>query len=307
MKIINDPTLPLEVPTAATIGNFDGVHIGHKEIIQHTIETARKKALGSCVITFYPHPQTVLRNIDVPLLFPIRERYKLLEREEIEHLVRFTFTKEIASMSARDFISRILVDTLNIKHLTIGPDFAFGKNREGDFNLLKTVGKELGFETEVVGPARVDGEVVSSSSIRKLIKDGDMRKAVLFLGKNYYVGGNVVEGEKRGRIIGFPTANLDTDWDLLPKQGVYATYANIGDKKHKSITNIGYRPTFQKNELLIETHIFEFSDDIYNQSINVEFVERIRDEKRFESADALVVQITKDVQCVKEILSTDGG
>ena len=303
MKVIFDPEEPIENSTSATIGNFDGVHLGHKKILSAIKEEAREQGLSSCVITFHPHPQKVLQNIDIPLLFPIRERLRLLEQEGIDVVACYTFTKEIAMISAEDFVKDILVGKLNLKHLIVGPDFAFGRKRQGNLELLNKMGKEYGFDTEVVETAFVDGEIVSSTSIRSLVREGNAKKASKLLGYNFYIEGQVKEGERRGREIGFPTANIETDWDILPKIGVYATWANVEGKKHQSITNIGYRPTFGNNRLLIETHIFGFKDDIYRKRIKIEFVDRVRDERKFDSPEALVEQITKDVERVKEILT----
>jgi len=303
MKVIFDPQEPIDDHTSATIGNFDGVHMGHKKIISSIKETAERKGLSTCVITFHPHPQKVLKNIDVPLLVPIRERLKLLEKEGVDYTACYTFTEEISRISARDFIKNILVGKLNVRHLIVGPDFSFGNKREGNAELLEEMGKKLHFETGVLEPYVIDGEVVSSSAIREMLQRGDIRKAARFLGYDFYIDGLVTEGEKRGRKIGFPTINLDTDWDILPKVGVYATRAYVDDDRFDSITNIGFRPTFGENKLLIETHLFDFNFDIYGKRVRVEFVERIRNEERFESVDALVAQIKKDVEQVKGVLS----
>jgi len=305
MKVIFDPEEPIQNSTSATIGNFDGVHIGHKKILSAVKQEAKQQGLSSCVITFHPHPQKVLQNIDIPLLVPIRERLKLLEDQGIDVVACYTFTKEIAKISAQDFVTDILVGKLNLKHLIVGPDFSFGRKREGNLSLLNKMGAEYGFDTEVVETALYEGEIVSSTSIRNLVREGNLLKARNFLGYNFYIEGQVKEGERRGRQIGFPTANLDTDWDILPKVGVYATLANVDGTKHQSITNIGYRPTFGHNGLLIETHIFDFDEDIYKKRIKVEFVDRVRDEQKFNGPEALVEQIKRDVERVKEILSSN--
>ncbi|MEK6224437.1 MAG: bifunctional riboflavin kinase/FAD synthetase [Thermodesulfobacteriales bacterium] len=305
MKVIFDPEEPIQNSTSATIGNFDGVHIGHKKILSAVKQEAKQQGLSSCVITFHPHPQKVLQNIDIPLLVPIRERLKLLEDQGIDVVACYTFTKEIAKISAQDFVTDILVGKLNLKHLIVGPDFSFGREREGNLSLLNKMGAEYGFDTEVVETALYEGEIVSSTSIRNLVREGNLLKARNFLGYNFYIEGQVKEGERRGRQIGFPTANLDTDWDILPKVGVYATLANVDGTKHQSITNIGYRPTFGHNELLIETHIFDFDEEIYKKRIKVEFVDRVRDEQKFNGPEALVEQIKRDVERVKKILSSN--
>lgn len=303
MKVIFDPEEPIENSTSATIGNFDGVHVGHKKIIAAVKEEAKQKGLSSCVITFHPHPQKVLQNIDIPLLVPIRERLKLLEKEGVDVVACYTFTKDIAKIPAKDFVTDILIGKLNLKHLIVGPGFSFGRKREGNLDLLDKMGKEYDFDTEVVETALIDGEIVSSTAIRNLVKEGNMTKAGKFLGYNFYIEGQVKEGERRGRQIGFPTANLDTDWDILPKVGVYATLAHVDGIVLNSITNVGYRPTFGNNELVIETHIFNFNEDIYKKRIEVEFVDRVRDEQKFNGPQALVEQIKKDVDRVNVILS----
>jgi len=303
MKVIFDPEEPIENSTSATIGNFDGVHVGHKKIIGAVKKEAEQKGLSSCVITFHPHPQKVLQNIDVPLLVPIRERLKLLESEGVDVVACYTFTKDIAKISAKDFVTDILVGKLNLKHLIVGPDFSFGRKREGNLDLLIKMGKEYDFDTEVVETALIDGEIVSSTSIRNLLREGKMVKAGKFLGYNFYIEGQVKEGERRGRRIGFPTANLDTDWDILPKIGVYATLAHVDDRILNSITNVGYRPTFGNHELLVETHIFDFNEDIYKKRIKVEFVDRVRDEQKFNGPEDLVEQIKRDIERVKTIFS----
>ncbi|MEE8043710.1 MAG: bifunctional riboflavin kinase/FAD synthetase [Thermodesulfobacteriota bacterium] len=303
MKVIFDPEEPIENSTSATIGNFDGVHVGHKKIIAAVKEEAKQKGLSSCVITFHPHPQKVLQNIDIPLLVPIRERLKLLEKEGVDVVACYTFTKDIAKIPAKDFVTDILIGKLNLKHLIVGPGFSFGRKREGNLDLLDKMGKEYDFDTEVVETALIDGEIVSSTAIRNLVREGNMTKAGKFLGYNFYIEGQVKEGERRGRQIGFPTANLDTDWDILPKVGVYATLAHVDGIVLNSITNVGYRPTFGNNELVIETHIFNFNEDIYKKRIEVEFVDRVRDEQKFNGPQALVEQIKKDVDRVNVILS----
>ena len=219
MKVIFDPEEPIENSTSATIGNFDGVHVGHKKIISAVKEEAQQLGISSCVITFHPHPQKILQNIDIPLLVPIRERLKLLEKEGVDVVACYTFTKDIAKIPAKDFVTDILIGKLNLKHLIVGPDFSFGRKREGNLDLLNKMGREYGFDTKVVETALIEGEIVSSTSIRNLLREGNVVKAGKFLGYNFYIEGQVKEGEKRGRQIGFPTANLDTDWDILPKVG----------------------------------------------------------------------------------------
>lgn len=301
MKVIFNPEEPLEFPTSVTIGIFDGVHVGHKKIIGLLKNEAREKGLHSCVVTFHPHPQKVLRKTAMPLIVPLRERLKLLEKEGVDITVCFNFTKEFAQISAKDFVRDTLVRKLRVRTIFVGPDFFFGRKREGNIDLLESLGRTHGFETKIVEPVSLDNEPVSSTVIRDLIENGKVEKAGRFLGRNFFIEGRIKEGEKRGRVLGFPTANLDTDWELLPKRGVYVTWAYIDETSFKSITNVGIRPTFDANQLLIETHLLDFSGDIYGKTMRLEFLERLRDERRFESIDALVAEIRKDVEKAKEI------
>jgi riboflavin kinase/FMN adenylyltransferase len=305
MKLIFDPQEPIDSSTSATIGIFDGVHIGHKKIINLVREEAKKKGLSSCVVTFHPHPQKVLRGSDIPLIVPLRERLKLLEKEGLDIAVCYNFTKDFAQISAKDFIREMLVKKLNIKSIFVGPDFFFGRKREGTPELLETMGRTYNFETKIIQPISSDDEVISSTVIRKLIEDGMVKKAASFLGYYFYIAGKVKQGERRGRLLGFPTANLDTDWELLPKKGVYVTWTHLDEGKLRSITNVGVRPTFEASQLLIETHIFDFGGDIYGKSMRIEFVERLRDEKRFENVDALIAEISRDIERAKEIFSAE--
>jgi riboflavin kinase/FMN adenylyltransferase len=303
MRVIFDPEEPIGLSTCATIGIFDGVHLGHKQIISLLRKEAKEKGLSSCVITFHPHPQKVLRDIQIPLIVPLKERLRLLEKEGIDVAVCYSFTKDFAEISSRDFVRDILVKKLGIKTIFVGPDFLFGRKREGNIELLENMGRTYDFETKIVEPVYLDDEIVSSTSIRKFIEDGMVKKAARFLGDYFFIEGRIKEGEKRGRKLGFPTANLDTDWELFPKRGVYVTLANLDEERFRSITNVGIRPTFEANQLLIETHIFDFNGDIYGKSMRIEFIDRLRDERRFESIDALVAQISRDVVRAKEVFS----
>ncbi|MGH7909426.1 MAG: bifunctional riboflavin kinase/FAD synthetase [Thermodesulfobacteriota bacterium] len=303
MKVIFDPEVPFKFSTSSTIGIFDGVHIGHRRIIGLLRKEAREKGISSCVITFHPHPQKVLRGIDIPLIVPLKERLRLLEKEGVDLTVCYSFTKEFASVQAEDFVRDMLVGRLGIRTIFVGPDFFFGRNREGNINLLEAMGKTHNFEIRRVEPALLDGEVISSTTIRKLIEEGMVRKAARFLGYSFSIEGTVKEGERRGRKLGFPTANIDTDWEMLPKRGVYVTWAHLGGERFESITNVGVRPTFSDDRLIVETHIIDFKDDVYGKPIRIEFVDRLRDERRFESIDALVEQISRDVKRTKEIFS----
>lgn len=302
MKIIIDPEQPLDFHTSAGIGNFDGIHLGHKKIIEAAKRRSRENSTRSCVITFNPHPQKVLGRKDLSLIFPLERRFEMLEATGIDAVVCLNFTRELSKVSAENFIKDILLDRLKIKDIVVGPGFSFGHRRKGNVDLLRSMGETHGFNTVVADVARVDDQVVSSSAIRKLVRDGEISEANRFFGYDYYIEGVVVEGERRGRKLGFPTVNLDTEWEILPRPGVYATYVRLPDGFHESITNIGVRPTFEESMLTVETHLFDFNNDLYGKKVGVSFVERLRDEKRFASVDELVAQIEHDVAAVRGIL-----
>ena len=303
MKVIFDPKEKIKESTSATIGIFDGVHLGHKSIISLMRRNAARNGCSTCVVTFFPHPQKVLRGIDMPLIVPLKERFRLLEKEGVDIAVCFTFTKAFSKISAKDFVKNYLVEKLNIKTIFVGPDLFFGRNREGNVELLKSMGKSFDFETRTVRPVYFGDELISSTAIREFIEDGNVKKAANFLGDCFSVEGNVKEGERRGRELGFPTANLGTEWELLPKNGVYITWAEMSEKRFQSITNVGTRPTFGKNQLLVETHIIDFKGDIYGKTIRVSFIERLRDEKRFANVESLVSQISTDVENAKRVFA----
>ena len=303
MEVIVDPQKPVDFSTSAAIGNFDGVHLGHREIINLINDIANQKSTKSCLLTFEPHPQKVLAGRDVSLIVPVNEKLSLLEQAGVDYAVSLRFTKELSQLSAEEFVQDVLIKTLRIKDIVVGPDFMFGKNRSGNADMLKEMGKKCGFETHIINPRKLGDEVISSSMIRQNIVEGNILKLNDLLGYKYFLNGIIVEGEKRGREIGFPTANLDTQWELLPKPGVYATISWLGGSRYKSITNIGFRPTFGKNKLLIETHLFDFSDTVYGEEIRVEFYQRLRDEKKFEGVEDLIAQIKLDIEEVKNILT----
>lgn len=303
MEVIVDPQKPVDFSTSAAIGNFDGVHLGHREIINLINDIAIQKSTKSCLLTFEPHPQKVLAGRDVYLIVPVNEKLSLLEQAGVDYAVSLRFTKELSQLSAEEFVQDVLIKTLRIKDIVVGPDFMFGNNRSGNADMLKEMGKKYGFETHVINPRKLGDEVISSSMIRQNIVEGNILKSNDLLGYKYFIKGIIVEGEKRGREIGFPTANLDTKWELLPKPGVYATISWLRGSSYNSITNIGFRPTFGENKLLIETHLFDFSDSVYGEEIRVEFYQRLRDEKKFEGVEDLVARIKLDIEEVKNILT----
>jgi len=303
MEVIVDPQNPLGFSTSAAIGNFDGVHLGHKKIFKLIKNIAEQKSTKSCILTFYPHPQKVLARKDVSLIMPIDEKFKLLKEAGIDCVISIKFTKELSHLSAEEFVKDVLINKINIRDIVVGPNFMFGKNRSGNAELLKEMGNKYGFETHVISPIKLDDDVISSSTIRKKISEGNILDLNNYLGYKYFLKGIIVEGEKRGRKIGFPTANINTKWELIPKPGVYATISGVKGSLYTSITNIGFRPTFGENKLLIETHLFDFSDSVYGEEIKVEFYQRLRDEKKFDSVQELIAQIKTDIKDVKNILT----
>ncbi|HSG30747.1 MAG TPA: bifunctional riboflavin kinase/FAD synthetase [Thermodesulfobacteriota bacterium] len=300
MQLLIDPKENIGKSVCATIGIFDGVHLGHKSIIDQVKKEARAKGLSSCVITFDPHPQEVLTGQKLPFITPFEKRVKLFEKEDIDIAVCFTFDKEFSKITAEQFIRDTLVNVLNLKEIFIGHDFVFGSKRGGNYELLKKMGNELGFKATIIDPVTNGSNVISSTAIRNLILEGHISKANKYLGRNFSLEGTVTEGEKRGRLLGFPTANLKTDWELLPKPGVYITLTHLGKNTHRSITNIGFRPTFGKNSLLIESHIFNFSSEIYGDEIRIEFLSRLRDEKKFGGLEELKQAISQDVKTANQ-------
>jgi riboflavin kinase/FMN adenylyltransferase len=292
------------VNAVVTIGNFDGVHLGHREIFRRVREAAREVGGVSVVITFVPHPLKLLPSRkQLRLITPYAEKEGLIAASGIDYLIVVPFTEEFAAIAAADFVSRILVDRIGMKRLVIGYDYAFGRNREGNVDLLSKLGAELGFDLEVLAPIGSGETVYSSTRIRELIGGGDVEGVVAFLGRHFSLDGTVVHGHHRGKGLGFPTANLATDNELIPKHGVYAVKVRIADTLYDGACNIGSNPTFGDTATSIEVFIFDFAGDLYDCRMRLFFVARIRDERKFPDADALQQAIRSDVQRCREILS----
>jgi len=291
-------------PTLLTIGVFDGVHRGHLHLLGHLVARAREKGCPAGVVTFRTHPEKVLGRRDtIPWITTLRERTRLLKTAGVDVVVPVTFTRDVANLTAREFVL-LLQKHLNMSGLVLGPDFALGRHRLGDPDYLRKIGEELDFRVEVVRPARLEGEVISSSAIRKLLADGDIYKVGEMLGRRFSLEGRVVQGAKRGRTLGFPTANISMQPEqAMPKDGIYATIARRGRQKMNSVTNIGVRPTFDGLKRLVETYILDFEGDLYGKRLFIQLVARLRDEMRFSSAEELKKQMAKDVQTAKEVLN----
>lgn len=287
-----------------TIGNFDGVHRGHQQLFQIVKERARALQGQAVVITFDPHPIKIMQpDRQLPLLTTTEQKLRLLAALDLDVVVVHPFTREFGALPARDFVQHYLVDRLGVAEVVIGHDYRFGRRREGDIALLQRLGQEKGFQVRVVDAIQIDQTVVSSTLIRQLIKKGDVARARVFLGRPYEVTGEVIHGYGRGsRLLGYPTANLKVDNELLPATGIYAVWVGWAGRSYEGVANIGVCPTFGNQEVTLEVHILDFQQDIYGERLAVEFVARLREERRFADVAALVAQIERDVAAARQVL-----
>lgn len=289
--------------TILTIGVFDGVHLGHQRLLTHLRDEASHSNRLSGVITFKSHPEVVLGGENRLLwLNDLETRINLIRNLGIDIVVALPFSSELARLSASRFI-QLLKEHLRMRGLIVGPDFALGRNREGDADKLWILGREMDFSVEVIPVVVMDGIVVSSSTIRQALAVGDMKKVEKMIGRFFSLGGLVVSGDRRGRSLGFPTANLDIEADqALPSDGVYATISHIDDNSLPSVTNIGVRPTFGGKKRLVETYILDFQDDLLGHKLIIDLVDKLREEERFDTVEELKVQMAKDVERARQIL-----
>ena len=292
--------------SCVTIGNFDGVHVGHQRLMARTCAKAKKRGLVSVVVTFDPHPMTVLMGQKAPpFLTSTRQRLALIEQQGPNVTLVLEFTKAMAGLEPEEFVRRYLVEGLNLRELVIGYDYAMGKGRRGNYELLSQMGRGLGFGVERLDPVIVGGAVVSSTRIRDLVLSGNVWDARPLLGRFFEVEGVVVDGMKRGAaMLGFPTANLKPEGTLLPKPGVYAVWVILDGEPLQAVANVGYNPTFGDTGLTLEAHIMDFNRSIYGQNLGIQFVQRLRSERKFESLDALKARIGDDVRLGRIILGT---
>ncbi|HYB91800.1 MAG TPA: bifunctional riboflavin kinase/FAD synthetase [Candidatus Binataceae bacterium] len=306
MKIIRDlDAFQRHSYPVVTLGNFDGVHQGHRAILKCAIDRARAAAGASYALTFDPAPAKLLAPDRAPrLLLSTEDKLELLGSSGIDGVILVNFTLELSQIPARTFVRDYLLGKIGAREVVVGHSMNFGHNREGNAALMVQLGREMGFETTVVGPVKIGGIEVSSTKVRELVAAGDMRGAADLLGRYHFLRGEVVHGRGRGRRIGFPTANLESETECVPPDGVYAARVVLPDGAYGSIANIGMRPTFAETARTIEAHIFDFNRDIYGQRIKIEMVERIRLERKFESAEALRHQIALDLNRAREILAT---
>ena len=290
--------------TVLTIGVFDGVHQGHCHLLRRLVQRSGPHRTPG-VITFTNHPATVLRpDFQVSYINTPQQKVKLLEAQGMGLVVPLEFTAELSRISAREFTTA-LVEILNMRGLIAGPDFALGQNRQGDAQVLKTLGDELGFWVETVEPLTLDGALVRSRRVRKAIRLGDVAAAGILLGRDFSLTGTVVVGNRQGRELGFPTANLDVNPEMMiPGDGIYATWAILEGERYLSAASIGIRPTFGLRERVIEVHLLDFNQDIYGAELGVEFVEKLRDQETFATVEALVEQIGQDVEAARRTLES---
>ncbi len=297
----------INVPNpVVTVGTFDGVHIGHQMIIKKMREIAESIRGETVLVTFDPHPRLVIHPDSKNLKFinTTKRKLELIEKAGIQHLIIIKFTKEFAKKKSKEFIKNIVVDKIHTKKLIIGYDHHFGRNRMGDFNILYDLGKEYGFDVERISAQSVNNINVSSTKIRKALNEGKVHIANQLLGYEYSITGKVIKGQKIGRKIGFPTANIELDdkYKLITANGVYACQIEWEGKMYKGMGNIGTRPTVNHSDLTIEVHIFDFNKEIYDECITIYFVDRLRDEKKFKNLEALRQQLLKDRNSVKKLL-----
>ncbi len=287
-----------------TIGNFDGVHLGHQTIFKMIVKRAREKNGTSIVFTFQPHPLRVISPEKAPRqLTTFQDKVELIRTFGIDYLICVNFTKEFSGIEAEDFVKDILVDIIGVKEIFIGSNYLFGKGRKGSPELLKRMGKEYGFKVMIVQELKINGMTISSSKIRSLISKGKVEEASAFLGRPYSVDGTVIKGTKRGKsLLHIPTANLATSSELLPGDGVYAVTVNLEGKTYRGAANIGYNPTFKEKRFSFEVHLLDFDRNILGKNLRINFIKRLRNEIRFKGIQELAHQMKKDIEAARVIL-----
>jgi riboflavin kinase/FMN adenylyltransferase len=287
-----------------TIGNFDGVHLGHRHIFQKLVHEAHEAKRKALLVTFVPHPKMVMHPERRPfyLLTTLEEKIKLLETLSLDAVILIPFTLQYAATTATEFIMDFLWKNLQARKIFIGNDYRFGKGKIGNKDLLAAYGKKLGFDVTVINAYSIGNIVISSTRIRETILEGDVKQAALLLGRPYNVSGVVIEGKRRGVAMGFPTANIKPNKELLPKRGVYAAAVNLEGNRLQAVLNIGLNPTFGDVDLSLEVHLMDFSSDIYGKQMEVQFIDRIREEQTFPGPEELALQIKKDTDTARAIL-----
>jgi riboflavin kinase/FMN adenylyltransferase len=304
--ITNLGAFPKSLPSPImTIGNFDGVHRGHQAIFRTLHQRAREIDGTAIVLTFEPHPLKVLAPERCPLLITsTAKKLSIMAGCRLDVVVCLPFTRELADLTPVAFVEDVLVGVIGIREIYVGYNFAFGKGRQGSIALLQEQGHRHGFRVHCIEPIAIEGRVVSSSMIRQWIQQGSVDEAALFLGRLYALAGTVVEGFQKGRELGFPTANVHTTDELIPGRGVYAVMVDWREQRYEGVANIGFNPTFGRTQLSVEIHLFNFSQQLYGEAVEVSFVKKIRDERAFPSVADLVKQIGQDVETAHTLLAT---
>ncbi|NLJ79187.1 MAG: bifunctional riboflavin kinase/FAD synthetase [Tissierellia bacterium] len=291
--------------TAVALGNFDGIHKGHKHLITNMVRSAKRRNLRSSILLFKNHTRDILGNNNIEkfnILTSNEQKLKIIEGLGVDIVYTMKFDRNIMRLTGKEFIEDIIIDKLNSQFITVGFDYKFGYKASGDSSYLKQIGLQKGLSIDIIEPIIADGEVISSTTIRGLIRDGNIRKANRFLGRNYMIEGRVIAGQNRGTGLGFPTANMKLSYNyVIPKSGVYKTYAIIGGRGYPCITSIGANPTFDDDEFKIETHILDFDQYIYDEGIQVELIDFIRENIRFNTVEDLKRQIEHDIESISQV------
>jgi len=303
IRHIDDPALAFE-NSSVTLGNFDGIHVGHQALIKNAVKDAKNLGVRSVVLTFEPHPLKVLAPERAPqMLLTHKDKMQLLQSLGVDCVVIQQFDRSFAAIGAEAFVAKFLVERLRAKKVWVGKDLRFGRGRAGDIDKLRAWGRQFGFDVGMVEPVMVRGERVSSSRIRELISAGTVAAVKPMLARYYFVSGKVISGHRRGRELGFPTANIASRAEIVPRDGIYATLFQLDENILPSVTSIGLNPTFGAGSRTIESYILDFDRDIYGESVKLSFVARLRDEKKFASVESLVEQIRLDVVAAESALS----
>ena len=298
MKVYNHISeFPKDHKTCVTIGTFDGVHTGHRKILNRLMDSAKKNQYQSTLLTFFPHPRMVLQqNTDLKLINTMKEKKMILAETGLDNLIIHPFSKEFSRLTAQEYVKGVLVDELNTKQVIIGYDHRFGRNRTADINDLQKYGQQYNFSVDKISKQEIDDVAISSTKIRESLASGQIKKANEYLEKPFFMTGTVVKGYGRGKDFGFPTANLsiEEDYKLIPNNGVYVSSSIINDQKYYGLTNIGTNPTVNGTQRSIETYFIDFDGDLYNQELSVSLLHKLRDEKKFDNVEFLKQAMQKD-------------
>ncbi len=291
-----------EEPLALAVGNFDGVHAGHQALIKKALEFSKRLGIAAGVVTFHPHPMKFFNRGGNIILTPTEEKRRLIKLYGINRIFLLKFDENLSIMGPEEFVAKVLVERLQCKALVVGENFRFGKDRSGDVSLLKTLSNRYNFEFFAYPAVMEKGIPVSSTRIRRVIREGNIKLAWKLLKRPYRIIGKVVKGKGRGKMLGFPTANIEPDNEIVPKNGVYMAFADLGNRLMKAVVNIGTKPTFGSEEVTVEAHIIGLDENLYGKKVALYFVDRLRDEKKFGSVDKLVDAIIRDVELARESL-----